>query len=206
MFILFGQSGLVNRKKEISCHQCFQPPSLRLTLLMGTWQAFSHTVPHFKGYHLNMEFFIPIPVFKQGYAWVWKVTWEVNFILMIPRKITRWKNLRKIVGLRYDVLRPGVSPAWCSIDINIINFTDIKYMLCCIEFYGSATLSSTALLWHTTCKMERTISRFFLVLLQNPWSPKLMAPEPTLLPRLAGAQDQRQHGVCAVQLIVGFVL
>lgn len=128
MFILFGQSGLINRKKEIGCHQCFQPPSLRLTLLMGTWQAFSRTVPHFKGYHLNMEFFIPIPVFKQGYAWVWKVTWEVNFILMIPRKITRWKNLRKIVGLRYDVLRPGVSPAWCSIDINIINFTDIKYM------------------------------------------------------------------------------
>lgn len=118
MFILFGQSGLTNRKKETGCSQCFQPLSLQLTLLTGTWQAFLCTVPQFKGYHLNMVFFIPIPIFKQGYAWVLGVTWEVDSILMIPRKITRQKNLRKIIGLRCDLLRQireaGVSPACCS--------------------------------------------------------------------------------------------
>lgn len=74
MFILFGQSGLANRKKkkkkEIGCGQCFQPPLPQLTLLTGIWQAFSCTVPHFKGYHLRRVSFIPILVFKQVYAWV----------------------------------------------------------------------------------------------------------------------------------------
>lgn len=72
MFLLFGQRGLTNRKKEIGCSQCFQPPPVSANPSDGNLAGlFMHSAPLQRAPFKHGIFHLTaVAVFKEGYAWV----------------------------------------------------------------------------------------------------------------------------------------